>query len=223
MCRLDQSNAKTAFSKLSKDDSVLSEERETEEYFDEKYCIDNVDETDAVSQKAKAPAGKRFARSVSMPAKDMRSMVKLAEEKERKSKTGVDFFIEKEHEDDVSTKFVETNEDLNPAFHDKIPVLEKGSGKDLPDGNGPGAKLDKSLHPQKTKKSKLDSIEEDIQEEEKKEVAGNPVEATAKEEGKGETMLTNIVQMRLPQLRANFNPTFHRTRNISSDIFFQSV
>ena len=180
MCKLDPANDKRDFSKLSKDDSVIREERETQEYlYEGKDLVDSATETVATIEQVKAPAGKRFIRSVSMPAKDMRSRVKLIEEKERKSKIGVDFFIENVPEEDGNMKFVETEKEVNLA---KIPDSEKTLIKDVTDGNEPDAKPYKILHPKNKKTLHLDSIKEDIQEEENNEDADNEVETSGKQE-----------------------------------------
>ena len=115
-----------------------------------------------------------------MPATDMRSMVKLVEEKERKAKIGVHFFSETNPADEV----IKEEEEINVAFRDKIPVSKKKLSVDLPDGNEYFSKPKNNTSSEKRKKLFMDNIDEDEQEEKRIKDEGNQVETGGNEQGK---------------------------------------
>lgn len=170
---------------LSKDDSVIQEEHETLDTMEGEDCIANVDEEDGGIRMAKE---KKFIRSVSMPAKYMRSMVKLMEEMEREEnkpvKIPVDIVAEKDCEGAVETTTHESEEAIvserELIIHDENPDREI---KDGGDGVGHDKKPKNEKSSKKKKRMTLGNIDENFQHEEKKHEGSSQAGTSGNEEG----------------------------------------
>jgi hypothetical protein len=210
--KLDPSSDRSGFSNLSKDDSVIHEERETQECWEERDGIDNADVLDCEIEMAKAPAGKRFTRSISMPTKDMRSMMKRVEEKDRKGKLVMEVVTDKNlvdgelKVDENEEGMLDPEKEIDFTFHAQTPVSERKLSIDLPEGNELDNKPENIGSSEETNRLFLGSIDEDMQEE-GKECGGNQVEKSGKEEG--ETLIVATIMIVIQSTRVTFSLYFN--------------
>lgn len=178
--KLDPSSDTSTFSKLSKDDSVIIEEH------DEQHCWekDDIDEPDFGIEMAKAPAVKPFIRSISLPAKDMRSKMMIAEEKRRHGKLDV----EKKPTVDENQSNPPLLEKRTSTHHDYVTFSKKTLNIDFPEGNRPDRKHKSNRSSEKSKGLTLGSVNEDIIEVEEEDNELNRVQTNASEENKGKSV-----------------------------------
>ncbi|XP_028401865.1 vacuolar protein sorting-associated protein 13C-like [Dendronephthya gigantea] len=181
--KLDTPRDKTGVSMLSKDDSVIQEDQDDMEGED---CIAYVHGKDG---EIKVTKEKKFTRSISMPAKDMRTMVKLVEEKERKRKNPVkrlvDVVAEKHSPEAVETTIHESEEVIVPEMKLGIDLHDKDTEREPKDGED-AVRFDKKPKNERSSEAKkrviLDNIDEDSPDGEKKHEENNEAETSGNEQ-----------------------------------------
>lgn len=180
--KLDPSSDRCASSESSKDDSAIFEKHDVQDCWEE----DGNDAEDGI-EIVRAPAGKRFIRSISLPAKDMRSKMKVAEEKGRYDKLDIEVVVEKKPVVDDNQPSTPIPENEATIYHDKLTSSKKILNINFPDGNTPDKKRKSKRSSENRKGFHLGNINEDIMEGEEKENEFKIVQTNASEESKGKS------------------------------------
>ena len=184
--KLDPLSHRSPSSKSSKDDSVIYEKHDAQDCWEEDDTNNAEDENDFGIEIVKAPAGKRFIRSISLPAKDMRSKMKVSDQKGRQDKSDINVVVEKKPvvDHNQSTTYLPENE---ISIHNDKFDSKKISNIDFPVGIKPDKKHKSNRSFEKRKGLHLGSINEDLTKDEKKESEFNKVQKNTSEESKGKS------------------------------------